>query len=1024
MTADNPIHVEKYVEHTNQGETMSSAKKLTRTASLFAVAAIPMIANAQDAGSTDQTIDEITVVGTHIQGADIEGALPVTVMSFEDIEATGATDGDELLRAIPQFGTVGFGASRGGITGVNAARGDVASFNLRSIGDGNTLVLINGRRMVLHPITQTSSVDGVPVASPNANTLPIAALERVEVLRDGAGALYGADAVGGVVNYVLNEDYQGAELSVRYGAEQGTDRDDITINGAAGFDFNESATNLVVSGTFTTTTGVTADEKSYSRNADLRSRAPAEFASDTSLDQRSSLEPWGRFSYPGLGNFHVRPVDITTDSGGTLGVADCGGGGIAGADTVYNDGVQDLCLDASGQDRALRPNRNETRTLVPDIDRVNLFARIAHDLGNGFEVYGEGAYYYSKAERFWEQSAILSNGRFFVPADYYWNPFGPVTFDDGRVNPNRLPNLDPTIVPVEGLGFQVNGLRPTDTGPRRIEVEGTSYRTLAGIRGALGSWNVDSAIWYSEANVEDTASNRISTPLFQAQFFLDTPDAYNAFTGVNPNNLASIQDSSPNPQSSIDPFLVSATRDVRTTLFSGDFRASRPDLFSMPAGEAGIAVGVEWRREELDEDNSSIFDGSEPFIDPLDTSLAPGEVTNLSSLEGSSVRPDVSADRRVTSLYAELLLPLLADMPGIQSLDAQIAARYEDFSDVGDITRPKVALAWRPSDWLQVRAAYSEGFRAPNLIQLNSPGTSITTSVDDYAEGILLGTGTIDDGPSNGNYILETSGNRNLTPEESEQTSFGIVFTPIESLTITVDWWEIDTVDTVGVFSDENESRLDAVLRASGSSNPAVIRDVPDANNPLGEIVRIEREFENLNQRKVRGVDYHVNYALDTDAGHWNFTLNAANLLDFDQEAGGAAAQLVEFGANPTVLGASVGSLIRREFFPEWRTTLSATWYSPSEMWRAGIFGSYVSDVFEPSVTNSNGDFFEVDSFTTVNAHVTRYDLLGPGSSVRLGINNLFDEDPPLASEAFGFEGELHSSRAQYFFLSLRKRFD
>ncbi|MEM6574661.1 MAG: TonB-dependent receptor [Pseudomonadota bacterium] len=980
-------------------------------------------AAAQDTESSDQVIEEVMVVGTHIEGASIEGALPVTVLTFEDIEATGAIDGDELLRAIPQFGSIGMGASRGGITGVNAARGDVASFNLRSIGDGNTLVLINGRRMVLHPITQTSSVDGVPVASANANTLPIAALSRVEVLRDGAGALYGADAVGGVVNYVLNDDYEGAELNIRYGAEGDTDRDDFTVNGAAGFQFNGGATRLVLSGTYTTMTGVTADEKSYSRNADLRSMVPAEFASDTSLDQRSSLEPWGRFTFDGLGNFHVRPVDIIRDNGGTLGVADCGGRGLDGSATVYNDGLQDLCLDASGQDRALRPNRNETRTLVPDIDRVNLFARIGHDLDNGFELYGEGSYYYSKAERFWEQSAILSNGRFFVPADYYWNPFGPVTFDDGRVNPNRLPNLDPDIVPPEGLGFQVNSLRPTDVGPRRIEVEGTSYRVLGGLRGQVGSWDVDTAVWYSKANVDDTASNRISTPLLQAQMMLDTPDAYNAFTGVNPNNLASIQDFTPNPQSSINPFLVSATRDVETTLLSGDVRASRPDLFSMPAGEVGIAIGAEWRREELDEDNSAIFDGSQPFIDPLDTSLAPGEVTNVSSLQGSSVRPDVRASRNVTSLYAELLVPLLADKPGVQSLDAQIAARYEDFSDVGNITRPKLALSWRPSDWLQVRAAYSEGFRAPNLIQLNSPGTSITTSVDDYAEGILLGTGTIDDGPANGNYILETSGNQNLSPEESEQRSLGLVITPTNSLTLTVDWWEIDTVDTVGVFSDENESRLDAVLRAEGSFNPSVIRDVPDEDNPLGEIIRIERSFENLNQRTVRGIDYQVNYAMDTEIGYFDFRLNAANLLDFDQEAGGAAARLVDFGANPTVLGASVGSLIRREFFPEWRTTLAVNWSSPNDTWGAGLFGSYVSDVFEPSVTNSDGDFFEVDSFTTVNAHVTRRDILGEGSSVRLGINNLFDEDPPLASEAFGFEGELHTSRARYLFLSARMRF-
>ena len=985
--------------------------------SVLASMAIAMQSSYAQEENDDEAIEEIVVTGSHIIGADVGGTLPVTVMSFEDIETTGATIGDELLRAIPQFGSVGMGASRGGITGVNAARGDVASFNLRSIGDGNTLVLINGRRMVLHPITQTSSVDGVPVASANANTLPVAALNRVEVLRDGAGALYGADAVAGVVNYVLNDSYEGSELNIRYGAEEGTDRDDFSINGAFGTDFNGGASHIVLTGSFTTSTGLTAAEKSYAVTQDLRSRAPAEFASDTSLDQRSSLEPHAQVNFTGLGSFHVRPVDLVRDNGSTLGLADCGGNGLDGTSVVFNDGVQDLCFDTGSHDRALRPNRNETRTLVPDIDRVNLFAKIGHDLENGFELYGEGSYYYSKAERFWEQAAILSNGRFFVPADYYWNPFGPVTFDDGRVNPNRLPGLDPAIVPVEGLGFQLTSVRPTDLGPRRIEVEGTSYRALAGLKGNLGAWDFDTAVWHSRAEVDDTASNRISTPLFQQSFFLDTPDAYNIFTGVNPNDTTSILDSTPNPQSSIDPFLVSASRVVETTLTAFDFRASRPDLFSLPGGEVGVAVGFEFRTEELDEDNSAIFDGSMPFIDPLDTSLAPGEITNASSLQGSSVRPDVSADRDVLSLYAEFLVPIT------ETLEAQLAARFEDFDDVGNITRPKLALAWTPTDWLRLRGAYSEGFRAPNLIQLNSPATSITTGVDDFAEGILLGTGDINDGPSNGNYILTTAGNTELTPEESESLSFGIVLTPTDGLTFTVDWWEVTTEGTVGVFSDENESRLDAVLRSQGSFNPAVIRAAPDAENPLGEIVQINRRFENLNERTVSGIDYSADLGVDTDLGYFTFKLNAANLMDFDQEAGGNALVLVEFGADPTVLGASVGSLVRREFFPEWRTTFATAWNSPSDLWGAGLFVSYVSDVFEPTVTNADGDFYTVDSMTTANVYLVRNEIFGSDSSLRIGINNVTDEDPPLASEAFGFEGELHTSRGFYPYVSLRKRF-
>ncbi len=384
---------------------------LGRILQAIAVAAFGLqLAHAQDNEVDDETVDEIIVTGTHIEGADIEGLLPVTVMDFEDIQATGAEIGDELLRAIPQFGTIGMTHVRGGITGVNAARGDVASFNLRSLGEGNTLVLINGRRMVLHPITQTSSAFGVPIASPNSNTLPIAGLKRVEVLRDGASSLYGADAVAGVVNYVIDESFDGAEVNIRYGAEHHTDRDDLSVNGAVGFELGSGNTRVLLSGSYMTSTGVMASEKPYSVSQDNRSRAPAEFASDTSLDGRSSLEPFSVVNFTGLGSFHVRPVDLVRDNGALLGVADCGGRGLAGADLVYNDGVQDLCLDSSGQDRALRPNRNEVKTLTPDVDRVNLYARLGHDLDNGWELYGEGSYYYSKVDRVWEQAAILKEG--------------------------------------------------------------------------------------------------------------------------------------------------------------------------------------------------------------------------------------------------------------------------------------------------------------------------------------------------------------------------------------------------------------------------------------------------------------------------------------------------------------------------------------------------------------------------------------------------------------------------------------
>ena len=988
--------------------------------------ALPLVAVlATAAYGQDQeqpAVEEIVVVGSQIKGADIEGALPVTVVSSEAMEAQGLINGTELLRSIPQIGAIGFSDVRGGITGVNAARGDVASFNLRSLGDGNTLTLVNGRRMVLYPITQTSAVDGVPVATANANSLPTGVLQRVEVLRDGASALYGADAVAGVINYVVDDNYEGIKLSARFGAEEGTSRDDFRIRGAYGVRFNNEATHFVVSASYAKRNGILANETNFSANADLRSRAPA-FARDTSLDQRSSLEVTPLVSYTGLGTFHLRPVNLVRDNGSMLDADDCGSRGVAAASTVFSDGVQSLCLDAGNHDRAMRPNRNESRTLVSDRERINLFAHATHDVSDDMEVYSEASYYHSVTNRHWEQASILSNGRFFVPADYYYNPFGPVRFSDGRTNPNRLPDLDPAVVPVEGLGFRLLSFRPVDVGTRNIEVTSDSYRILLGVRGSWANWDYDSAALYSAADVEDVASNRVSTPLLQASLRMDTPAAYNIFTGVNPNNPASIIDSTVNPRSSIDPFIVSASREAKTSLTLVDFRLSNPALFEMPAGAAGLGVGLEWRRETMREDNAAIFDGSMPYIDPLNRSLRPGEVTNLSSLQGSSLRPDFAGDRTVVSGYAELLLPLLSDRPVVHSLDAQIAVRHEDFDDFGSITRPKLALSWFLIEQLQVRSAYSEGFRAPNMVQLHSPPQSITTSVRDYAEGIRLGTGNINNGPANGNYILETVGNPDLTPEKSENLSFGIVVKPLETLTFTADWWQIKTEDTVGVLSDENVSRLDAVLRAQGSSNPAVTRDAPDAANPLGHIRVIRRQFRNLNERTVKGFDVGVFYTLETSVGRFRAEVNAARLLAFDQEAGNEAAQIVAFGANPTVLGSSVGSLIEREFFPKWRGTGSLRWDSNNRNWGAALFYRYVDSVFEPTVTNADG-FYQVPSHEIVDASLVRNELLGTDSSIRLGINNVFDKDPPLASEAFGYEGELHSARGRYVFLSVSKAFE
>lgn len=942
---------------------------------------------AQDAAN-EQLIEEVVVVGTQIKGADIAGSLPVSVFDEDDIAATGAASGGELLRSIPQMGFVGFNESV--TTGVNAARGDVNSINLRGLGTGNTLTLINGRRMVLHPGTQTEN--RIPVVTFNSNTLPITGLQRVEVLRDGAAALYGTDAVAGVVNYVLKDDYEGTEFNFRYGTSQGTDLDEVSFNGATGFSFNGGATRVLLSGAYYEKSGFDAAERSYSRSSDLRGQFAGDplFAGDASLDNRSGLFlGWPEVIFDGgVGRSHLRPTDLERDNGAILSAAQCS--------YLLRDG---LCIDPGGSDRATRTDRNRARQLSPDSDRLNLFSYITHDFDNGYGWYTELGYYNAEIDRTREQAGLLSNGRFTVPADYYWNPLGPVVFDDGRVNPNRVAAAGDPDVPNEGLSFIIRNYTPLDTGLRQVNVEDESFRFVTGVEGSVGEWDFDTGFVYSKAETVDQTNNRISHTLFQQALLSDQADAYNLFNGLSLVDPTSPFDPTPNAQSSIDPFLISVKRQSETSLTLFDFKVSNASLFEMPAGDVGIAAGIEWRKEDFDENRDPRSDGTISFTD-----LVTGEFLNGSDIVGSSASPDADGSRRITSLFAEFWVPIFRDQPLAESLDLQVAVRHEDFSDVGSITRPKFVLSWYPARWLQVRAAYSEGFRAPNLTQTNIPAVTVVNTVNDPVTGASVGVEE------------RRQGNENLAPEESDNFTYGIVITPTDNLTFTLDYWQIDQEGVVGLLNADNAVLLDSILRTQGSSFDRLIRD-PITNEP----VVFNDAFQNQELREVAGADFSLVYNLYNDAGSFDFKLNGAYLSKFDQTPGAEQQQIISAGLAPN----GVGSLLKENGRPRWRGTASVLWRN--DRWGAGLFANWVDDVVDTSTradgnTAAPGTPLPIDDYLSVSAFVD-YDLdlsFTDSTRLRLGIRNLFDEEAPIADEQLGYFGSLHSNRGRYFYFDVR----
>lgn len=978
---------------------------------------------------------EIIVVGTQIRGSSITGALPVTVLDADAIDSIAASSGDELFRAIPQAGDVGFNEQRT-TGGINDARGDVASINLRSIGTGNTLVLLNGRRMVLHPGYQTENL--VPVTSVNANAIPVSGVRRLEVLRDGAAAIYGTDAVGGVVNTVLRSNFDGITGEVQYGGSEGTHLREFEGNLAVGRTFNEGRTNISVFLDYFDRQGMPASDRDYAADYDTRRLVEGTpFEGDTDFDNRSTNTPFGEFRlYRYTPTVRQNGTALTSASDYWHIQPDS----VEGCLTPLGDG---LCIDSSTQnsteDRVYRYNTAHDRWIIGDTERFNAFLFLNHEFGSGIELFAEGGLYLADYTTYREADAPLTAVDIIIPANNYWNPFGPVTFSDGTPNPNRLPGLD---IPEEGVASIINDYRFVDAGPEVIEVENSSYRALVGLRGQLGGWDWETAALWSEATTRDK-SNRISNTLLQQALALETPQAYNPFNG---GNLADFPngDSTPNDQAIIDAITVDAFRRNSTSLGLWDVRVSRPDLFELPGGGVGIAIGGEFRYEGFEDDRDDRLDGTITFTNPVS-----GEVSG-SDLLGSSSTPDSSGSREVFSAYAELAIPLVSpemDIPLMQAFEVQAAARFESYSDVGEILKPKLAAAWTVTDWLKLRGSYSEGFRAPNLPQINENGVERSNGRLDYVRceaDLRAGRiASLDDCGRSQSVVSERQGSDQLGPEENNSYSLGVVLQPrfandrFGRITATVDYWRINQDDVVGIFGDDNQIAYDYLLRVRGSSNPAVIRAAPTQEDiddfagtglePVGEIERVLDNYLNLLPRRIEGIDFTAVYQIDdTAAGDFSLSVNAAHLLRFDQEPSPEAREIIEaqesgeIAAGFVVDGAE--GLLRQNGNPRWRLSSSLTWRLGN--FGAGVFASHVGSVRDTGATLADGTQFVVDDWAYANAYVQYTFDDGPleNTRIRLGVRNLTDEDPPLADSSFGYLGGLHSSRGRYWYASIRTR--
>ncbi|MDI1337349.1 MAG: TonB-dependent receptor [Lacunisphaera sp.] len=1018
-------------------------------------------------------LERFTVTGSNIKRLDQEKALPVTVLDRDAMEGRDAAQASDLMTALPFVtGLPGNETATLGAT----ARGDNATVSLRGIPSSNTLVLLNGRRLAPHPISQAEA--GVPTLSTNINQLPTRGLNRIDVLRDGASSVYGTDAVAGVVNYITRADFRGTELQLRFGETNYSDGQEYRATLTHGFDFASGKGRAMITADYYNRAAMFARDRDFSAEADNSYRAPAPWnvSTNTTFNLRSATTQYGNYllgsitATDAFGNVTgftgARPTGVPSTLAATSGQFFLAPNGTGG--------VQFLTATPSraGATHDYYWNNNAYRVIQPESKRTSLFASGEYDLTPKLTLFSDLSLYRADSLTFREPDGITqsTDGFIIVPSTNPWNPFGDRFWSPtGAANADGTPRLTGTPSAVS-----ITNKRLSDLMQRTATVTDTIYRGVAGVRGKLfDTWSWEGAVLYSQAKVSDDEEGPSRKSKIIAAINQTTPaTAFNPFTrtfAVQGGTLAVTGDYV-NPESVQQTFRSQFVREGTTKLGSGDIRASGDLLPTWGGNSISTAVGGEWRYEGYD-DVRPPYAGLNPAGSGLDPS------TN--DFLGFSPNSDTHGTRHVAAAYAEVVVPLAGNkfrLPLVHSFELSASARYENYSDFGSTTKPKFGANWRPLPWVMVRASYNEGFHAPNLAQLFT-GTlirTVTGSTDTYRSPV---TGLPTDGPSNRRSVA--SGNPNLQPEESKGKSAGLVIEvpKVKGLSFGVDYWEIAQTSVIaasGSIADDNQALNVATQAALAAGTPIANIDLGSGTaNYLGDnsVVRLavtqaDRDafalfnstrtpgnqkavvgaidilrttYFNKSSQFVNGLDFDLNYKFPALAiGNFTFNTTWTKLIDFHAYNSAGAARTDLLWTNSAAVGGAT---------PKWRGSMALNWRH--QAWGAGFSAYYIGDYSDSgatttqSIADSLGNpkyivpvftggttvyRYRVNSSISYNASVS-YRLRTNNKwtndmTIRVGVVNLFNAKPPLSSDSRGYDPAIYNlmARGQSWSIQLTKR--
>lgn len=757
-----------------------------------------------------QGLEQVTVTGSRIKRGDIEdAALPVTVITRVELEESGDASVADFIRDLP-FNSFGSFAPRSG-----SSAQSFAGVSLRGLGEGRTLILIDGRRAPTAPNIGSAQ---------DLNSIPLAAVERIEVISNGASAIYGSDAVGGVINIITRKDFNGVQAMI--GASDPERSGGETEEGSLIFGASGDRASLLAGVSYNSRAIVFQRDRDYSFSDNSLSSFSNEFYNAIATGT-------GLYGFR-AGSRYVNPTNGSAVPGG------CSGPGFV----LRGTGASTRCFY----------NYSLEGAYEAEISNTSLFARGQYEVTEDWTTYLNASV-----------NRVRSFGRYAPVPSSPW-PGGSIFLPSNSPNhpANRFPDAGyPTTPLFMRHRFAALGNRDTFT-------DANTYLVEWGVDGRLGDIDVNLGIRRADSQYYDLGRNYVVGGLAQTAI---SSGAYN------------IYDPYGNPRSVLDSMIATINRDAKFIGKEAYLNLST-ELFEMPAGPVGVAVGAEYRTEE--------------YADIYDTLSSSGQIVGSS---GNSA----FGGRSSKAYYAEVSVPLAS------SLEASLAIRNDRYSDYGDDLSPQIALRWSPLDTLTFRASYGEGFRAPTLDIVSAQPAFSAASVADPRTCEAFGLA-----PTCTTQVTTFSiANPNVESETSEQYGFGVVWDPLEWLSVKADYWNItlnNQVSFVGIGTLIRCLELGTGLCPSGLSFLPVTAVPPDASlglglarAPAGEILYAQTGYANLGFTETDGVDLNVRASFDLgDWGRLSSQLLMSRTLNYSGSSG------VNIVDDPSV--------------PKERGTLSTTW--------------------------------------------------------------------------------------------------